>query len=781
MEYRPASRERLARSSSPRLAASNQAGFDTPLTEGEERDGGMAREYGRTLWRGRWPLALLCVLGVLGSFLFDLSTLPVYRARTSLDIQSMNADFMDMRTVAPTGDNAGSAEAGIQTQIKLLESDTLLDRTLETLRAQPHPQFIEREDLLSKMKRGLHLVRSEPLSYNDLLDNASKHVKVKPLGMTRLVEITCDSWSPAFSALFCNTLTEQYKEADLETRSTEAQKTSDWLTRQVADVRQRAEDSQKKLQAATGGDNLVLTQGTSSVGEDRLRQMQGELVRAQADRMEKEAQFGLISHSSEETLPGVLDSPSYRVYQQKLAELRSSVAQLVPPLTEQNPKVIHLRSQIRDTEATMAAERAADIERVGNEFSAARHREALLSAAYHAEESSVSSDLGKAAQVNLLRREVESEQQLYQTLLQRAKEAGFASALQATTIRVVDAARKPKAPISPRRGTAAGVGLMLGSVLGVGLAFFRERNANLLRAPGDVTRFLGLQELGVIPSAEGGGRLLHLPRIPGPISLAQAASAEDGRANALSLAGWNDHFSIVAEAYRNATFSILLAQGARARSRVYVISSPSAGEGKSTVSSNLAVALSKSRLRVILIDGDLRKPGLHKTFRVANDVGLRDILRGEVELVSRHTSSFAKQTTVPNLSVITSGTGREEVVELLHSSRGPELLHRLAREFDVVLIDTPPMLHMADARIFASHADAAILVFRAGVTTHEQAAAARDLFVRDRVRLLGTILNDFNPAREGRSGYYESYFRYKRQIEGLDGAGQPGQGTAVNQ
>ncbi len=120
-------------------------------------------------------------------------------------------------------------------------------------------------------------------------------MKVKPLGVTRLVEITCDSWNAAFSAKFCNTLTQEFKDEDLEARSTEAQKTSDWLTRQVADVRLKAEESQKKLEAATGGNGLVLSQESNSVGEDRLRQMQGELVKAQADRMEKEAQANIAS------------------------------------------------------------------------------------------------------------------------------------------------------------------------------------------------------------------------------------------------------------------------------------------------------------------------------------------------------------------------------------------------------------------------------------------------------------------------------------------------------
>ena len=203
-----------------------------------------------------------------------------------------------------------------------------------------------------------------------------------------------------------------------------------------------------------------------------------------------------------------------------------------------------------------------------------------------------------------------------------------------------------------------------------------------------------------------------------------------------------------------------------------MVTSPNAGEGKTTVTTNLGVALSKSKLRVVVIDGDLRKPGLHKHLLVENNFGLRNILRDEVSVATAPLSDLCKQTVVPNLFMIPSGTGREEVVELLHSGSAiTRLLDRLSHEFDVVLIDTPPMLHMADARILAAQSDGVLLVLRAGLTSRDQAANACDLFENDQVPLIGTILNDFNPAREGQSGYYQSYYRYKEEIEAAEAAG----------
>jgi uncharacterized protein involved in exopolysaccharide biosynthesis len=541
---------------------------DTPRASSFANEGhfeSLGGEYFRTFSRHH-KLILVCGLtGVAISFLLNIHSLPLYRTRTSLDIRTLNSDFMGIRSVATTGDNtAAEADTNLQTQIKLLQSDTLLRETSENILKEPHAKFIERDDILSKVGRALHIANSNPVPYTTLVEDAARRVKVKPFGLTRLVEITCDSWNREFSAKFCNKLTSTFEEQDLQTRATEAQKTSAWLTRQVADVRQRAEESQKKLEASVGGNGLMLSQTSTTVGENRLRSLQDELVKAQADRMAKEAQSSIARTASPATLPEVLDNPAHRAYELKLADLHSRVAELVPPLTEENPKVIHLRSQIRDAEAGLLATETTSTHRQDNEYAAARHREELLELAYRTQQATVSSDLQKIAQVSLLRKELESEQSLYQTLLERAKEAGFASALQAATIRVVDEAKPPKTAFSPRRGLAGGAGLILGCLFGIGLALFKERNIQVFRLPGDVERFLHLHELGVIPSAERPTRKLYTSILFPEMRDGNDVPSKQGEA--LALTRWNDNFSLAAEAYRNATFSILLSDSSK-RSR----------------------------------------------------------------------------------------------------------------------------------------------------------------------------------------------------------------------
>ncbi len=732
------------------------------LPESEGQGIGLLQEYLHTLSRYRWTLVAFGLAGLVLGLVLGLRSLPVYRTRTSLDIRSLNGDFMNIRSVSATGnDSSAEADTNLQTQIRLLQSDTLMEATVNKILAEPHPDAIEREDLLSRLERMAHLGAPAPIPYEFALRDTAGQVKVKPLGLTRLVEITCDGWSAELTARFCNNLSTTFQEQDLQTRSAEANKTSSWLTKQVADVRQRAQDTEARLAAAVGNNGLMLSQANNTVGEERLRALQEELVKAQADRISKEAEAGMDRTAVSGTQPIVQDSPAHRAYEAQIADLQNQLAKLTPTLTDENPKVKNLRSQIRAAQEGLQSSEQTSVMRENNELASARHRESLLNVTYSAELARVSSDLQRAAKVSLLRSELDSEQQLYQTLLQKAKEAGFASAMQAATIRVVDPAKTPLIPYSPNRKVEAGVGMFLGALLGMGFAFYRERTLNVFRKPGDVSRYLHVQELGTIPALQEISGVARTATTPLVGMASKAKALLPGGISRPALSHWNDEFSLAAEAYRNTTLSILISE-AKKGPRTYVVASPSSGEGKTTVTSNLGVALSKSKMRVVLIDGDLRRPNLHNAFAVENRVGLRNILRGEYDLDGTPLSTFTVRTDLPNVSLITAGHGDEDLMELLHSPALPKLLMKLAGSFDMILIDSPPTLHMADTRILAREADGVILVFRAATTTLDAAAMARDLFDRDGIPLVGTILNDFNAEREGWGSYYKDYYRYQK-------------------
>ena len=739
-------------------AESRHATFaEDPRDFEEQERPTMAADYYRTVMRHRGLIAALALLGLALGVLLHLTTQPVYETRTSLEIQPMNSDFMDSRSVAPTA--VLPSDAIVQTQMKLLGSDSLTERVKAQLSESEHASAVERNDLLSRVQRRLHLSDGPQIPYDKLLDETANGVKIKAMGISQLVEVTCDSWDPSFAANFCNTLIGQFQTVDMESRGDQAKRISDWLVRQAADVRQKAEESQHRLEAATGGNGLMLSPQTDSVGEEHLREMQTELVHAQADRIEKQAELAEAQSSGGTGGP---DTAAYSASKLRLADLQAQVAALVPPLTEANPKIIHLRAQIAEVQQNLEREKAVGASKLQEAYQAAKHREDLLNLSYRKIEGGVSSDLQKSSEVDLLRREVQSEQQLYQTLMQRAKEAGFASAMPASTIRVVDPARKPKFAVYPKRVTTAAVGTLLGVILGILIAFIIERQMPRLRLPGDVSRFVRIDELGVIPSTTLQQGVPYQNASVKLLAPVQAVATKLKRSSEDSAKKTNDNWSeeaLVAESYRSTTMSLLLA-GPDKSARTFVVSSPNAGEGKTTVTSNLGIALSKSKLRVVLIDGDLRKPRLHDVMSVENSHGLRDLLRDGVSAYSQSMDVVCKPTAYSNLFVIPSGKGKESIADLLHSSELGVLMDDLASRFDVILVDSPPMLHIVDARILAGHADQAILVFRSGVTKRSSAIAVRKMLQRDRVRIAGSVLNDFNPRREGHGRYYSGYYDY---------------------
>ncbi len=310
--------------------------------------------------------------------------------------------------------------------------------------------------------------------------------------------------------------------------------------------------------------------------------------------------------------------------------------------------------------------------------------------------------------------------------------------------------RSPAGPIKPdpidvilrRLGLASGLALAIGFVVS---GEFINRS---VRSPGESPFHLRVPELGVIPSRAVIADQVLLPSIL------------PGRAEALKpkleLVTWQDRPSLLAEAYRNALASILTAHG-KGRPKVILITSAGHGEGKSTTVSNLGIALAEINQRVLLIDADLRKPRLHDVFNLPNTWGLTDLLREKSSLADCPLEALARRSEVDNLYVLPSGPGTVSITNLLYSGRMAALVDRVRRDFDITIIDTPPMSYLSDARVLGQLADAAILVIRAARTTRDEARAAKQRLVDDGIRVLGTILNAWEPKNKARYGYSYGY------------------------
>ncbi len=374
---------------------------------------------------------------------------------------------------------------------------------------------------------------------------------------------------------------------------------------------------------------------------------------------------------------------------------------------------------------------------------------------YAAQSRVVADQADKSVHYNLLKREVDSNRQLYEAMLQQVKESTVAAALRASNVRVLDKASVPYLPHFPNYGLNMIIGLLTGILAGVTLVVVRERSSVTLQQPGETQFWLNVPELGVIRTVTKDRRVSYFRRkSPNGTLLNGDAALGTGRRNGkerVELTTWQRKPSTASESIRAVLASILFSSQEEGPPKALVLTSATPGEGKTVVACNLAIALTEIHRKVLLIDADLRKPRIHTLFELSNERGLSTFLR-EPAPTSETLEGLVQPTYIPNLFVLPSGPATPAAASLLHAPHLQELLSNCRKEFDTIIIDTPPVQEMSDARVLGSLADAVILVVRAGQTTRVAAAAAAQRFAEDNTRVLGTILNDWDP-RTSLRGY----------------------------
>ena len=415
-------------------------------------DGQSPLPIGQILRRRKGALILTTLAGLLAGVLLTLPQTPMYRARTLIEIQNLNEDFLHMRDVSPTARDGASAppESDLQTQIGVLQSESILGQVIADIHLDTLLPAQQKQSRLAAWRRALRLPDSKKEWTQDaLFKQVSKNLEVNLEGKTRLVEIYYQSPDPALAARVANALTAAFIQQNMESHWKTTQQTGEWLTRQMEDVRVKLEKSEEQLQSYATAAGLLFTSEKDNVAEAKLRQLQDELSKAQADRVTKQSQYERASAASPDSLPEVLDDSTLKDYLVKLTDLRRQFADLSATLTPLHPTVKKIQAQVAALEAARDTERANVVRRIQNEFESAQRRERLLTASYEDQARLVTAQAGKATHYDILKREVDNSRQLYDSMLQHVKEAGIASALHASNVRVVDPARPPAQPYKP--------------------------------------------------------------------------------------------------------------------------------------------------------------------------------------------------------------------------------------------------------------------------------------------------------------------------------------------
>lgn len=714
-------------------------------------------DYLSVVLKRRWAV-LTCLLIVfttvaVGTF----KEKPLYAGRVLIEINPEEPQVLSFQQIAQSGP-AYDLQSYRETQYKILRSRSLAERVVRDLRLYQYPEFYQSH-------RYFGLVTKEPTqipsasdpnppdpnsdAYRNSVSNFMARVGVNPIERSNLVEVSFYSQDPSLAARITNQLGEDFIDQNLQVKWNEALKASEWLSGRLVELKAKLKSSEDALQAYAAKNSILFIQNAvnaqaQSMANARLEQLEEEYTKAQSDRAQKEAFYSLVQSGKVQDLPGTLDNRLIQALEQNLSDLRRQYTELTATVKPGYPKAMALKKQIDTLQANLDRQKLALTQNISQEYQAAVTREKYLSQLISQQEQLVDTVSQKTIQYNILKREVDTNRSLYDGVLQRMKEAQVAAGLNASNIMVVDPAQVPEAPSKPRIVFNLALGFILGLSLGVGLAFFQEYLDNTLKTPDEVETLLRLPSLGLIPS-------IHL----------NGSSKASKQGTSIVGAGTNGSYGLAlqnnpmaAEAFRSLRTSILLS--ANPIPRILLVTSALPGEGKTTTTVNLGATLASLGSKVVVVDCDMRRPSCHRAAGVKNSPGFVQCLTGRTQL----SEAILPVNGVPNLSIIPCGPIPPNPAEVLSSPLTADLLKRLLAEFEYVLVDSPPILSVADSRILATITDAVVLVTRAYETPYEVVRRARALLYGAGARILGVALNDVNIHKEsygGKYGYYQQY------------------------
>ena len=729
--------------------------------------------------RRHWKLvALLVVLCVGAAAVLYVITPKQYSATARIQIERKSLSPISS-TQNPWFDNWLNMEY-YPTQYKLLESRGLAERVVIDLGLADDERF-------NPAGRALAVGRSaEPdagpragsiEAFDDavlgrLAQRLRSGLQVEPVRNTQLVDITYRSSSPEFAARAANGFAEAFIDWGITSRRTTVGRASSFLESQIEALKEEIQEKEARLRAFSRETDIISLEGESSVVAQQLQSFNRDYIEAKAERIEAEARYKELLEAPRDE---VADRYSDGSISNLIAEQRKLEREYQTKLQTYKPEwpaMVELRARIEQGRDNLQEVIDEQVEKARQtayaEYQTALRRERSLEQELEQQRDELLDQSSAAAELTNLQVEIAASRDLMDQLLQQPSETEVAARLQSTdesNVRIVDRALVPGAAFRPSLKENLAMGFGVGLLLGVGAVFLIEYMDRTIKTPEEVERRLMLPNLAVIPDigapgsqrrhgygygyGQGKKRKKNLP-IPGKVRSSHAGG--DGL-ETIELVPKDHPRLSVSEAYRSLRTALLLSSAEELE--VVAVTSPGSGEGKTATSTNLAVVMAQLGRRVLLIDGDLRKPRIHEVFGVSNRTGLVNVLAG-----GEDPSQVLRQTEVSHLSVIPSGPVPPNPSELLASDRMRELLERARSRFDFVVIDTPPVLAVTDSTVIGAAADGVVLCLSAGKVLREDAKSCRDRLLMADVKILGTVLNRHRDRLGSGKTYYYYYSNY---------------------
>jgi succinoglycan biosynthesis transport protein ExoP len=699
-------------------------------------------DYLLILRKHQWLIVsfLLAVVTIVTIATFRMQA--VYVATARIEIDRENGSILPFQGME-TYDFMMDLENYIETQSKILTSETLALRTIRSSGLGARPEYSSPNGPSEALAIGSLENQKRPPELGAFLGSLG----IKRVPNSRLLDVSFESTDPQFAARIVNEHIKNFQEQNIRSRYDETTRATAWLRNELDELKITVQESEDKRIAYERKNQIWTLDDKSNITTQRLADINKELTEAQAERMRKEALFQFAKAGDIADVPQLRDNLVLQTLTQKRQTATSDYNDALSQYGPNFPKVQRLQAQLKDMDQLIQKENVNTLNRIETDYREARERENLLTEALDQQKVAANAMAEKMVEYNILKREAEASKALYDGLMTKLKEVGISAALQSSNIRVVDPAMIPTYPSRPAKARNIALAFLVGLVGGIGLALMREYLDNTVKTPDDIETLARLPSLAVVPqfgSSNGNGRRNRL--LPG--------ISTNGHQKRIELVAQHLPKSQMSEAFRALRTSLLLSQPGRPP-QVILVTSALPREGKTTAAANLAVTLAQLGDRTVLVDADLRKPGVSRLLNLASGkyAGFSSYLAG----VSSLDLVIVPHPDIPNLAAIPTGPLPPNPADLLSSHKLTEAIAELRTKFKFIVIDSPPIMAATDAVILSVQTDGVLLVVRSGETPKEAFTRTRDLLMSVKCHILGVVLNAVD---SGAPDYYYSYRYY---------------------
>jgi capsular exopolysaccharide synthesis family protein len=732
------------------------------LFEPREDDTPGFLEHWQAISKRKWAILAFALATTLLAGVVAFVMTPIYRATTTVLIEPNKQNVVG--NIADVYNGIGASREHYQTQVEILRSREVALRAITDLKLYDRPEFDPRAPKkgLAAMLNALGFATAEtPAEWTDralaeaVLPAFRGQLAIEPVRLSQLVTVSFESADPAFAATVANKVAAAYIENDLDARYEMTRQASTWLQGRLTTLKEKLNESEEALQSYREKKGIADVKGASQSGAgEAIQQLTMQLVSARARRVEAENAYKAIRGAADKgdlsSLPAVLRSPMVAEARRQEAEADRKMGEIAQRYGKVHPKYVQAEGELATARDNVRRQTDVVVAGITQEYEAARGTEKALESTLAGARSTVVNLNRQEFGLAVLEREADSNRQMFDMFMRRAKETNVAGDLQTTVARIVDPASTPATPVKPRKGLVVAIALAAGLAIGLLAALLLDFLDNTLRRGEDVEARLHQPLLSVLPKFN-------------------ARDMSGGGATPM-LAAPN---SAYAEAVRTARTGVLLSSVDLAKRQLLVTSSVP-GEGKTTFSINLALAHAHTQ-KTLLVDADLRRPAVGRAFGLEpTAAGLTDLVAGTAKL-----GDCLHRIADTSLVCLPAGAMPPNPLELLHSDRFQQTLAALANHFDVIVIDSPPVELVSDALVLAQQASGVIFVVKAASTSHPLARKSLQRLRRANASLIGVVLNAYDQRDAARYyGDYASYGGYGNQPYGGDAAAAGPQGRA---